>query len=91
MATMSTESEMRRAYVVSLRRKLDLTQQELASSLGMSVRAYSDIETGISECRQIHMLAVERITLQQAKIQGDPTLVAAPVLHEIRALIERGL
>lgn len=91
MAALSTQSEMRRAYVASLRKQMNLTQQEMANHLGMSVRAYSDVENGVSECRLIHMLAVERITLQQAKIQEDPALVANPVVQEIRAVIARGL
>ena len=91
MAAMTTESEMRRAYVTGLRKKMNLTQQEMADHLGMSVRAYSDVENGVSECRLIHLLAVERITIKQAWMKDDPKLIANPVVQEIRAVVARGL
>lgn len=83
---MSTEAEARRAYLIALRKGLDLRQSEMADALGMGLRAYSDLETGKSECRPIHVLAAERITLRLAAERRDASLLPAPVRDDMRSI-----
>lgn len=83
--------EASRLYVISIRERLGFTQQAMADRLGMSLRAYHDVEGGASKCRPIHVLAAERISLQEAKLRENAELMAKPVAQEVRALAERGL
>lgn len=83
---MSSEAEARRTYLIAMRKGLGLTQAEMAAALGMGVRAFSDIETGKSECRPIHIMAAERLTLRLAVERDSADLLAAPVLADLRAL-----
>jgi DNA-binding XRE family transcriptional regulator len=66
-------------YVRNIREHLGLTQKAMAQHLGMSLRAYSDVENGVSECRMIHMLAAERIALRIAKQRERPFLAPPSV------------
>lgn len=56
-----------------LRRDLKLTQEQMAEELGLSRRAYIDIETGTAAFRKLHALAAERIALSYI---GDGKLCA---------------
>ncbi len=46
-----------------LRRDLKLTQEQMAEELGLSRRAYIDIESGTAAFRKPHALAAERVAL----------------------------
>ena len=62
MATEDTEFDSEdKSELISMRKSLGLTQTQMASELGMSLRAYSDIETGKTAYRQIHRLAVLQV------------------------------
>jgi transcriptional regulator with XRE-family HTH domain len=80
-----TNDETQRAYLIFLRGRLGLTQEEMASAFGMGLRAYSDMETGKSRVRQIYILAAERLTLRVAAIIG-PRALADSVERDVRAV-----
>lgn len=63
--------------LASLRKRLDLTQAEMAGHIGLSMRAYHDVETGASKLRPIHTLAAERAALALAAERGGPMLAPA--------------
>ncbi|MBS7545103.1 helix-turn-helix transcriptional regulator [Ancylobacter oerskovii] len=67
--------------VAGLRKKWGLTQNELAGMLGITQRALVDIETGKTRLRHIHVLALERISLELAVERGDASLALRPVAH----------
>lgn len=49
--------------LIMLRRDLSLTQEQMAKEIGLSRRAYIDIETGKARLRKLHILAAERVAL----------------------------
>lgn len=81
-----TTREAWRSSLIDIRARLDATQAQMAKKLGMSLRAYSDIETGVSKCRRVHILSAERISLTQAVQSGDLDLLAPSVRKEVGAL-----
>ncbi|MBB2965182.1 helix-turn-helix transcriptional regulator [Methylobacterium sp. R2-1] len=81
-----SNAEASQAYLVHLREKLGLTQKTMADGLGMSLRAYSDLENGKSAVRTIHVLAAERLTLRVAQTLDDPSVLASNVAKEVRAV-----
>ena len=68
--------------LVALRKTLGLTQTGMAHGIGLSLRAYQDIEAGISKLRLLHWLAAERIALAVAHERGDPMLAPASVRRQ---------
>jgi transcriptional regulator with XRE-family HTH domain len=63
----------------AIRKPLGLSQAEMAHRMGMKLRAYSDLETGARETRQIHVNAAERVALAVAVERGNPMLAPAEV------------
>ena len=79
-------SEPYRAALKATRERLRKTQNEMADLLGMSLRAYSDIENGVSKCRQIHFWAAERLSVYHARMTGDRKLLAPGIEQDIDLL-----
>jgi transcriptional regulator with XRE-family HTH domain len=76
--------------LISLRRDLGLTQQEMAARLDMALRSYQAIETGESAYRYIHRLAVERAALAIAADNKAPMLAPASVRRDAIELVRVG-
>src|SRR5262245_15252084 len=74
--------------LVGLRKMMGLSQREMAKHVGMSLRAYHDIETGHTAYRLTHRLAAERAALALAVARGDPTLAPAELQRQAIALAE---
>jgi DNA-binding XRE family transcriptional regulator len=70
-------NSMSPADLAALRDKLGITQTDMAQRVGLGLRAYQDIEGGVSKVRPIHVAAAERAALALAVEKGDPML--APV------------
>ena len=87
MTTMDHASDLSgdayRAYIAHLRDRLDFTQEKMAGALGMSLRAYSDIENGVSKCRKVHVWAAERLSIREARERGDAALMAESVKQDL--------
>ncbi|MGN7124339.1 hypothetical protein [Methylorubrum thiocyanatum] len=81
------EEEERRAYLNAIRGRLGFTQTVMARCLDMSLRAYSAIETGASPCRKIHVLAAERVLMEQAAKRPNAALLTTPLRDDIKALV----
>lgn len=79
-------AEAFQAYLIHLRQVLGLTQKEMAHNLGMSLRAYSDLENGKAAVRTIHVLAAERLTLRAAAAGSEPALLARSIKDEALAV-----
>jgi len=60
--------------LLALRARLGWTQAQMASAIGLKLRAYNGIEGGRMALRPIHLLAVERVLLAQAAYRGAPSL-----------------
>lgn len=76
-----------RLHITEIRKRLGLKQSEMAERLGMGLRAYSDLENGVSKTRPIHVLAAERISLRVATERQDASLAAYSVVQDARAII----
>ena len=80
-------AEAFQAYLLSLRGRLRLTQQQMADGLGMSLRAYSDLENGKAKVRLIHVMAAERLALR-AGADRDPAMAPEGVRRDALKLVE---
>jgi transcriptional regulator with XRE-family HTH domain len=76
--------------LISLRKDLGLTQQEMADQLDMALRSYQGIEAGESEYRYIHRLAAERAALAIAADKKEPMLAPVPVREDAIELVRVG-
>lgn len=79
-------AEAYQSYLIHLRGKLGATQRTMADMLGMSLRAYSDLENGKASVRTIHVLAAERLTLRAAVALTDPGVLAKSIEREVQAV-----
>lgn len=66
----------------NIRETLGLSQQEMATRMGVALRSYSDLERGIATVRQVHVLAAERAALALAVERRDPMLAPVSVRRE---------
>jgi len=73
---------MDRAALLELRNSLGLTQTEFANRMGVSFRAYQDLEAGISKLRPVHVMAAERAALAYAVETEQPMLAPAGVRRD---------
>ncbi|HEY8066654.1 MAG TPA: helix-turn-helix transcriptional regulator [Methylosinus sp.] len=71
--------------LVALRKRLGLTQAEMANRMGLGHRAYQTLEAGES-LRGLHVAAAERVALTVAVERGDPMLAPVEVRREALAL-----
>ena len=62
---------------------MGLSQQQMAQQMGLSLRAYADIEAG-KTLRHLHLMAAQMVSLRQAVSVSDQN-VAFP---EVRELVE---
>ena len=69
------ETELLDPYFMPLiREKLGFTQAETARRMGLSLRAYSDLENRKTPLRKPHLMAMRLITLEEAVARGDRSL-----------------
>jgi transcriptional regulator with XRE-family HTH domain len=72
-------SENSTSEMIALRKSLGLTQAQMAEKIGLTTRAYHDLESGRSTVRAIHIQAAERAALDIAVERMDPMLAPASV------------
>jgi DNA-binding XRE family transcriptional regulator len=77
--------------LISLRKDMGLTQQQMADAFDMALRSYQSIEAGESEYRFIHRLAAERVALAMAADKKAPMLAPQPVRDDAIELVRVGL
>jgi DNA-binding XRE family transcriptional regulator len=69
-------------WLMGLRQSLGFTQAEMGQKMGLSGRAYVDVEHGVSKLRLLHINAAERIALGEAVARRDPMLAPPEVRRE---------
>ena len=78
---------------IEARHRLRLTQTQLAEAMGMSGRSIAEVESGRSPVRTVHVLALERLSLDAAVAARDPML-ALPAIRgaalKLAAVLESG-
>lgn len=80
-------NDANRAFMIRMREKLGFSQTVLAHNLGLSLRAYSDIETGKSACKHAYLEAMDRILLREAAERQDLSLLTSPTMHDLKRLL----
>jgi transcriptional regulator with XRE-family HTH domain len=73
-------------YLVKTRKAAKLTQDEMAGFMGLSKRAYSDLELGKTPVRGIHIAAADRVSLLIAVMTNDPMAATQMIRKEALAL-----
>jgi len=79
--------------LVALRKTLGLTQAEMAAEMGLSPRAYHDLESGSGPIPRRTRNAAERVSLRIAVLKENPDLAAAEIrleATELAAMIRPG-
>lgn len=66
----------------ALRKALGLTQAAMGDEMGLSLRAYTDVEKTVSDLRRDHQMVAELVSLRQAVAKRDLNLA----LPEVRKL-----
>ena len=61
-------------FMPMIRAKLGFTQAETARRMGLSLRAYSDLENRKTPLRKPHLMAMRLLTLEEAVARGDRSL-----------------
>jgi transcriptional regulator with XRE-family HTH domain len=66
------------------RNALKLTQSEMANRLGLSLRAYQDLEKSVDPIRPAYKLAVDMISMREAVRREDASLASeAALVHAL--------
>lgn len=63
------------ADLIDLRTTLSISQITMASRIGLSLRAFRNIESGKVKLRRLHELAIERVLISYAIDRNDPGLL----------------
>ena len=63
------------ADLIDLRTTLNISQITMASRIGLSLRAFRNIENGKVRLRRVHELAIERVLIDYAIARNDPELL----------------
>ncbi|MGF6253801.1 helix-turn-helix domain-containing protein [Ensifer sp. LBL] len=74
--------------LIAMRKSWGWTQNTMANQLGMSLRAYQDIENERAALRPIHVLAVERVALAHAALTEQPDHAPSNVQDDALKLVE---
>jgi transcriptional regulator with XRE-family HTH domain len=72
--------------LIALRRTLGLTQADMAAEMGLSHRAYQELEAGSGPISRRNRNAAERVSLRLAVQRADPKLAAIDIRLEATEL-----
>ena len=72
-----------------LRQKLQWTQAVMAAAIGLTLRAYCDLESGKTRWRKLHELAFERLLMREAARRGRPHMVNAALRRDVEDLFKQ--
>jgi len=70
-----------------IRKRWELTQEDLATRMGVQRRAYIAIETGQNPIRKAHILVLERISIDIAVQRHDRSLLLSPLRYVLDHLL----
>jgi DNA-binding XRE family transcriptional regulator len=76
---------MDRHELLKLRDSLDATQTEMAAAMGVPLRTYQDIETGISKFRPIHERAAAWAVISLALANDKTEVIPAPIADMLKS------
>ena len=71
-----------RGYVLSIRRNLNITKEQMAEELNIDVRSYSYIESGVYLCSFITFLSILRTSQDKIKLLNDIEEIFIEVWNE---------
>ncbi|TBB44202.1 XRE family transcriptional regulator [Rhizobium ruizarguesonis] len=68
--------------LIAMRKKMQMTQTQIAKAMGLSLRGYQKLEDGESNIREVYRLALERLSLTSAAEHRDVTNAVVSVRRE---------
>lgn len=80
-------------HLKALRKAFGLTQAAMGEEMGLSLRAYTDLEKTTSDIRRDHQMVAELVSLRQAVAKRDLNLALPEVRKmalEYARLLETG-
>lgn len=72
--------------LIALRLRIGSTQADMGRAMGLSLRAYQDIESASGPLKLRHQLSAERVALSEAVGQGDIAIAPASVRRDALTL-----
>jgi transcriptional regulator with XRE-family HTH domain len=72
--------------LIAFRKNTECTQAELANLIGLSLRAYQELESSNTSIRAVHVLALERAAEKIAVARSNPMLAPQNVRSDAIAL-----
>ena len=79
------------AAMKRIRKKLGYSKKEMAGKLGLRRGKYACLEASTKACTVLHLMAVQRLTLHEAKIREDNQLLSKSIREEVVAVATRPL
>lgn len=73
--------------LIERRKKMLMTQAQLAELLGMSLRGYQKLESGESPIKLVYGLAMDRAALMLAVARGEVDVAPPSVRHDALELV----
>ncbi|MGO8368886.1 helix-turn-helix domain-containing protein [Rhizobium ruizarguesonis] len=68
--------------LIAMRKKMQMTQTQVAKAMGLSLRGYQKLEDGESNIREVYRLALERLSLTSAAEHRDVSNAVLSVRRE---------
>ncbi|MBY5657163.1 helix-turn-helix domain-containing protein [Rhizobium leguminosarum] len=68
--------------LIAMRKKMQMTQTQIAKAMGLSLRGYQKLEDGESNIREVYRLALERLSLTSAAEHRDVSNAVPSVIRE---------
>ena len=75
--------------LTKLRKRMGLSQADMATGMGMDLLAYQGVEAGEGLIRRRDELAAERWVLAVAVEKGDPSLMPAKLREDVDEIAAR--
>jgi transcriptional regulator with XRE-family HTH domain len=77
-----------RLSLQKIRSKLGLTQQQMASGMGLGSRAYQELESGTRKMKGRHAFLAERLSLKIAAEKKNPKLAAPSIQKDVHTIMD---
>ncbi|MDP4023963.1 hypothetical protein Q8W71_15135 [Methylobacterium sp. NEAU 140] len=79
------------AALKRIRKRLGYSKKEMAGKLGLRRGKYACLEASTKACTILHLMAVQRLTLQEAKVREDNQFLSKTIREEVKAVATRPL
>jgi transcriptional regulator with XRE-family HTH domain len=81
-------SKMTVTELIELRKRMGLSQADMATGMGLGSRAYQEVEARSGELKQRHRMLAERFTLAHAVVSTSPEYLPSSIRTEVIGFLE---